>query len=158
MLEIFNHAVTHSTAIYAYEPQTLAERFSWFERKLARLEPVIVYEDGGTVAGYATYGAFRDFPAYKYTVEHSIYVAPEHQGRGIGNSLLRAVIDNASERGYRTLVAGIDAANAVSIAMHEKFGFSHSGTIHQAGFKFGRWLDLAFYQLTLDGPEEPRDG
>src|SRR3546814_2498645 len=98
--------------------------------------------------GFASYGTFRAYPANKYTVEHSVYIDARFRGRGLGEALMSVVIERARQRQIHVLVGGIDAANAASIHMHEKLGFVHAGTIRQAGFKFGRWLDLAFYQLT----------
>ncbi|MHB8766428.1 MAG: GNAT family N-acetyltransferase, partial [Deferrisomatales bacterium] len=108
--------------------------------------------------GFATYGVFRAWPAYKYSVEHSVYVHPSHRGRGLGRVLLAALVARARAQGVHVLVGGIDADNRASRALHEALGFSHAGTIRQAGFKFGRWLDLAFYQLVLDTPAHPVDG
>ena len=98
------------------------------------------------------------WPAYKYTVEHSIYVHHAHRGQGLGVLLLQELIKQAERQGIHVLVGGIDASNQASIAMHVKAGFIYAGTITQAGFKFGRWLDLAFYQLILPAPTEPVDG
>ena len=109
-------------------------------------------------AGFASYGVFRDRPAYKYSVEHSVYVHQDHRRKGLGKLLMERLIDAAREQDVHVMVGGIDATNAVSIALHEQLGFVHAGTIRQAGFKFGRWLDLAFYQLTLQTPRDPVDG
>jgi L-amino acid N-acyltransferase len=108
--------------------------------------------------GFASYGTFRAFPAYKYTVEHSVYVDARFRGQGIGKRLLQEIITLAQQQEYHVLVGAIDAANAVSICLHASLGFMHCGTIRQAGFKFGRWLDLAFYQMILKTPAQPRDG
>ena len=114
--------------------------------------------DDGTLLGFATYGTFRAWPAYKYTIEHSVYVHREHRRKGIARALLTRLIAVAEEQDYHVMVAGIDATNAASIALHEQLGFVHAGTIHHAGFKFGRWLDLAFYELRLQTPAAPVDG
>jgi phosphinothricin acetyltransferase len=87
-----------------------------------------------------------------------VYVHPDHQGQGYGSQILAALIEAATAQQYHLLIGGIDAENSGSIALHQKYGFVHSGTISQAGFKFGRWLDLAFYQLTLPTPHTPVDG
>ena len=108
--------------------------------------------------GFASYGVFRAWPAYKYTVEHSVYVSAGHRGQGVGKRLLRQIIMEAEKQNYHVMVGCIDSKNAVSVAMHRTFGFHHCGTIQQAGFKFGTWLDLEFYQLTLPTPENPVDG
>lgn len=152
MLDIFNANILHSTAIYMYEPQTLEQRQEWFTGKLTRNEPIFVYEEQGDVVGYATYGPFRPYPANLYTVEHSVYVHENHHRKGIGEKLMHELIEHAKDRGIKTMVGGIDATNIASIRAHEKLGFTYSGTIKNAGYKFGEWLDLAFYQLNLPGP------
>ena len=152
MLDIFNGNILHSTAIYMYEPQTLEQRQAWFTGKQERKEPVFVYVEQGHVVGYATYGAFRPFPANLYTVEHSVYVHEHHYRKGIGEKLMRKLIEHATNSGVKTMVGSIDATNDASIRAHEKLGFTYSGTIKNAGYKFGKWLDLAFYQLDLPGP------
>jgi len=159
ILAIFNDAILTSTALYDYQPRTAASMQAWFQAKAAGGFPVIGLESpGGELMGFASYGVFRAYPANKYTVEHSVYVDGRFRGRGLGEALLRAVVDRAHQNQVHVLVGGIDAANAGSIHLHEKLGFTHAGTIRQAGFKFGRWLDLAFYQLTLDTPANPVDG
>lgn len=150
ILCIYNHAILNTTAVYDYEPYTYENRVKWFEAKQKAGVPILVYEEEGEVGGYATYGSFRDWPAYQYTVEHSVYVNPDHGKKGIGATLLRAIINEAKKNGYITMVAGIDDSNKGSIALHKKVGFSHAGTINKAGYKFDRWLDLAFYQIDLE--------
>jgi len=116
------------------------------------------FDEHRRLLGFATYGTFRNWPAYKYSVEHSVYVREECRGMGIGESLMMNLIEEAKRQNYHTMVGGIDASNLASIALHNKLGFQHAGTIKQAGFKFGRWLDLSFYQLILETPAEPVDG
>ena len=118
----------------------------------------IVIADEGKLMGFASYGALRPWPAYKYTVEHSLYVAKPYRRQGVGTLLLRSTIERATSQDYHVLVGGIDSTNAVSIALHERFGFEHVATMRQVGFKFGRWLGLCFYQLTLKTPAAPVDG
>jgi len=159
ILDIFNEAIRTSTAIYEYEPRTAEWMIGWFEDKRRGNYPVIGIEDAsGELLGFATYGVFRARPAYKYTVEHSVYVHTQHRGKGVGRALLKEVIDHARAQDYHVLVGGIDLSNQVSIALHERFGFTHAGTVRQAAYKFGRWLDLALYQLILDTPTHPVDG
>ncbi|PGS53440.1 GNAT family N-acetyltransferase [Bacillus sp. AFS041924] len=155
ILEIYNDAILNTTAIYAYKKQTLENRQIWFEQKMDEDYPILVFELNHKVVGFATFGPFRAWPAYKYSIEHSIYVNNEYRKRGIGSSLMKEIISIAKERDYKTLIAGIDAENQNSIAMHKTFGFEYSGTIKKAGYKFNRWLDLAFYQLDLIGPKKP---
>lgn len=159
ILAIFNDAIAHSTALYDYHPRPLSSMATWFEVKRAAGFPVIGAIDAdGTLLGFASYGVFRERPAYKYSVEHSVYVHREHRGKRVGEALMQAVIDAAMQNGVHVLVGGIDMQNAPSIALHEKFGFAHVGTIREAGFKFGRWLDLGFWQRTLSTPANPVDG
>ena len=159
ILEIFNEAIANSTALYDYQPRTAESMVGWFEAKSRGRYPVIgIEDDAGTLMGFGSYGAFRAWPAYKYTVEHSIYIDHRFRGRGLGRQLLAAIVDAAGKQDYHVLVGGIDAANAVSIRLHEQLGFKHCGTVAQAGFKFGRWLDLAFYQRILATPAAPVDG
>lgn len=159
ILDIFNEAILTSTALYDYRPRTLENMVSWFAAKDAGQFPVIGIEDpAGTLLAFGSYGTFRAWPAYKYTVEHSVYVHKDHRGRGLGQEIMQALIAAARERDVHAMVGGIDASNAGSIALHERLGFRHVGTLPQVGFKFGRWLDLAFYQLLLETPLHPVDG
>lgn len=158
ILEIFNEAIAHSTAIYDYEPRTTNFMRDWFRMKDEARFPVIGAVEDGRLLGFATYGAFRAWPAYKYSVEHSVYVHRDHRGRGWGLALMRELVREAERRQYHTMIGVIDLANGSSIALHEKLGFRHAGTLEQAGFKFGRWLDVGFYQLILATPDRAFDG
>ncbi len=149
ILEIVNHAILHTTANYNYEPQTLEIQRQWFLDKQRHNFPVIVAQQDGQVIGYGAYGTFREKIGYQYTVEHSVYVGQDHQSKGIGKLLMAELIRLARAQNLHVMVGAIDAANAESIAFHKKFGFTQSGVIHQAGFKFGKWLDLLFMQLIL---------
>ena len=158
ILAIFNHAILHTTALYEYNPRTMTTMQQWFANKAAGNFPVLgLLNEQDQLVAFGSYGTFRAFPAFKYSVEHSVYVAPDQQGKGYGSLVLQKIIEQAQQDNYHLLIGGIDAANEASIALHTKYGFRHSGTITQAGFKFGRWLDLAFYQLTLQTPFEPVD-
>ena len=159
IVDIFNDAILNSTALYEYRPRTLETMRGWFDAKAQGGFPVIGLEDAeGRLLAFGSYGTFRAFPAFKYTVEHSVYVHPAHRGQGLGKVMLQALVDAARAQNVHAMVGGIDAANAGSIALHEGLGFVHVGTLPQVGFKFGRWLDLAFYQLLLDTPAQPVDG
>lgn len=158
ILAIFNEAIANSTALYDYRPRSPESMVGWFATKRAGGFPVIgIEDDAGTLLGFASYGTFRAWPAFKYSVEHSVYVHCDHRGQGLGRQLLQAIIDAAQARGVHVLVGGIDASNLGSIALHEQLGFLHAGTVREAGFKFGRWLDLAFYQRILATPADPHD-
>lgn len=159
VLDILNEAIVNSTAVYDYKPRATESMVSWFQAKQAGRYPVIgASAEDGRLLGFASYGAFRAWPAYKYSVEHSVYIHKDHRGKGIGLTLMHALIEAAQKQQYHLMIGGIDLANRGSIALHEKLGFFHAGTIQHAGFKFGRWLDLAFYQLILKTPEVPVDG
>ncbi|WCM89945.1 GNAT family N-acetyltransferase [Acidovorax sp. NCPPB 3576] len=159
ILGILNEAIVHSTALYDYVPRPQSAMATWFATKCANGFPVVGAVDGrGELLGFASWGTFRAFPAYKYTVEHSVYVHKDCRGRGLGGVLMRALVDRARAAGVHAMVGCIDAANEGSIRLHQQLGFVHTGTMPQVGFKFGRWLDAAFYQLTLETPLEPVDG
>lgn len=156
ILAIFNDAIAHTTALYEYQPRTSEFMQQWFANKQRGNYPVLgIVSDQDQLMGFASYGPFRAFPAYKYTVEHSVYVHAEFRGKGVGVTLLRALIDEARSQEYHVMVGGIDSSNAASIALHEKLGFTLSGTLPQVGYKFDRWLDLCFYQLVLETPKNP---
>lgn len=155
ILEIYNDAILNTTAIYSYKPHTLEDRIAWYEDKLASGCPLIVFEDNNMVAGFATFGSFRPWPAFKYSIEHSLYVHKDYRNKGIATTLMKELIAIANKMEYATMVAGIDSENITSISLHKKLGFTYSGTIKKAGYKFDRWLDLIFYQLDLTGPKKP---
>ncbi|HYG35715.1 MAG TPA: GNAT family N-acetyltransferase, partial [Clostridia bacterium] len=110
ILAIFNDAIVNSTALYDYKPRTPEMMAAWFEVKRKGNYPVVgAVADGGELVGFASYGTFRAFPAYKYSVEHSIYVAAKHRGRGVGKLLLQQIIERAQTQGYHVLIGGIDS-------------------------------------------------
>ncbi len=159
ILAIFNEAIANSTALYDYKARTPESMVGWFDAKVRGRYPVLgVEDDAGQLMGFASFGSFRPHPAYKYTVEHSVYVDARFRGQGVGRMLLGAIILAAEQQDYHVMVGGIDAANEVSIRLHESLGFRACGIVRHAGFKFGRWLDLAFYQLILRTPATPVDG
>lgn len=159
ILAIFNHAIVHSTALFDYEPRPPESMKLWFETKRQNKYPVLgAVNDRGDLLGFVSYGPFRAWPAYKYTVEHSVYIHPDYCRCGIGTLLLETIIAHATEKKFHVLIGGIEASNQASIQLHEKHGFVCSGIMKQVGYKFGRWLDLALYQLTLDTPQEPKQG
>ncbi len=148
--DIFNESILNSTALYEYEPRTLQMVEAWFDAREQDNVPVIgLVNEKGVLMGFGSYGDFRSKPAYRYTVEHSLYVHKDYRGRGYGALLLNKIIQHATEQQYHCLVAGIDAANESSIRLHQQHGFIFCGRIHQVGYKFDRWLDLDFYQLLL---------
>ncbi|TFW39744.1 N-acetyltransferase family protein [Pseudomonas putida] len=159
ILEIYNDTIHNSTSLYEYESRTMKTMEVWFKTKNENNFPVIGIENkNGVLTGFGSYGAFRPYPAKKYSVEHSVYVHKDHRGHGIGRLVLTALIEAARENGLHVMVGAIDTANVGSIVLHKRLGFKHVGTLEQIGFKFGRWLDMGLYQLTLDTPSHPRDG
>lgn len=159
ILDILNDAIVHSTALYDYHPRPPESMVPWFEAKRKGNFPILgALDEQGELMGFASYGTFRPFPAYKYTVEHSLYVHKNHRGKGLATKLMRELIDTARQQDVHVMIGAIDLTNAPSIRLHEKLGFHLAGTIKQAAFKFNRWLDLGFYQLTLETPSHPVDG
>jgi phosphinothricin acetyltransferase len=148
ILAIYNHVIAHTTAVYTEVPSTLDDRRAWLAARRAGGFPVLVADDGGVV-GFASFGDFRPWPGYAATVEHSVHVAADARGRGIGRALVRELIAQAQVRGKHTMVAGIDAANTASIALHRQLGFVEAGTLREVARKFGRPLDLLFMQKML---------
>lgn len=126
---------------------------NWFDTKIKNDLPVIgVVDDQHNLMGFGSYGTFRDWPAYQYTIEHSLYIHQNYRGRGLGKLILAEIIKQATKQQYHCLIAGIDSTNEASIHLHKAFGFEFSGRIKHAGYKFSKWLDLDFYQLLLATP------
>jgi L-amino acid N-acyltransferase YncA len=156
ILAILNEAIIHSTALYDYVPREPSAMEAWFQSKKDGNYPVIVAEaPDGAVMGFASYGTFRHFPGYKYSVEHSVYVEKSCRGEGLGRKLMLELIASAQRQNYHTMIGVIDSGNAGSIGLHAELGFVHCARIREAGFKFGRWLDVDFYQLLLPTPDHP---
>lgn len=147
--EIYNESAVATTASYALEPVSPADRLAWFERLNSSDFPVLVVEDDGVVIGYASYGPFRSLEGYAHTVEHSVYIAPGHRAGGFGRMLMSALIDRAIGDQVHVMVGVIDAGNTESVAFHERLGFEVTGRLPQVGRKFGRWLDVVFVTLVL---------
>lgn len=154
---IYNDAVLNTTAIWNEVAVDIANRRAWLaERERAGYPVLVAVEEDGTVLGYASFGDWRAFDGYRHTVEHSVYVRADLRGRGIGKLLMRELIERARAIGKHVMVAGIEAGNQGSIALHEKLGFEQVGLLPQVGMKFGRWLDLAFLQRVLDDRATPQ--
>lgn len=149
ILEIVNHAILNTTAIYDYDERSLAEQQAWFAEKQVSNFPVIVAESNKEVIGFGTYGAFRVKVGYRFTVEHSVYVNNKATGKGIGKLILQKLIDLAREQNYHTMIGVIDASNAGSIEFHKRFGFKETGVLKEVGYKFDKWLDVSLMQVGL---------
>ena len=149
ILAIYNDVVRSSTAIYTDELSTLDERTAWFDARRRSGYPVLVADDGGEVAGFASFGDWRAWPGYATTVEHSVHVRADRRRRGLGRELVAALFPLARECGKHVMVGAIDAANEASLRMHESLGFARSGYFKEVARKFDRWLDLVFVQRAL---------
>jgi L-amino acid N-acyltransferase len=150
ILEIYNHAVLHTTASYDYEPRSMEHRIAWFEDHQRNDYPILVaVNDADEVIGWGSLSRFHDRMGYRFTAEDSIYVAAEHRGKGLGKALLAPLIQCARDRNLHALIGLIDAQNEASIRLHASFGFEKTGHLKQVGYKFDRWLDVIYMQLLL---------
>ncbi|QBZ98639.1 GNAT family N-acetyltransferase [Flavobacterium sangjuense] len=150
IVAILNHYIATSTALYDYNPRTIEQQQAIFEEKLIKEFPVIVATMDECVVGFGYYSEFRFREAYKFTVEHSVYVTPNEHGKGIGKVILQSLIDLAKKQKLHTMIGVIDAENESSIAFHEQYGFKTVGIIKDSGFKFDRWLHSVIMQLMLE--------
>ena len=150
IIEIINYYIANSTALYDYHPRTLEQQQAIFEEKLKKGFPVIVATMNDEVIGFGYYSEFRFREAYKFTVEHSVYVAPSAHNKGVGKILLQSLIGLAKQQKLHTMIGVIDSENQTSIRFHEKYGFEIVGNIKESGFKFDRWLHSIIMQLILE--------
>ena len=158
---IYADEVIHRTATFELDPPDEAEMARRIEAVRAQDLPWLVAESDGEVAGYAYLSPFRLRPAYRYCVELSVYVSPQHQGRGVGKALMAALIDRARQRGLRHLIGAIgDSDNVASIGLHRSVGFREAGVWRETGWKFDRWINVVLMQLDLmpEGGRPPGDG
>ncbi|HEY0218837.1 MAG TPA: GNAT family N-acetyltransferase, partial [Afipia sp.] len=155
--EIYAIEVREKTATFELTAPDSAEMTRRFSEIAGQGFPYLVAEQGGEIAGYAYAASYRARPAYRFTVENSIYLAPKHHRQGIGSALLSELIAQSQARGFRQMIAVIgDSANAASIALHARAGFDMIGTLPNVGFKFGRWLDSVLMQRALgEGSNTP---
>lgn len=151
ILKIHNHAIRTTTAIWTDVEVDRGDRERWLAAREAAWHPVIIAEIDGSLAGYASYGPWREKTGYRFTVENSVYVAEGFQRRGVARALMVELISLARSRGIHVMIAAIEAGNAGSIALHRSLGFGEPTIVAEVGVKFGRWLDLAFMRLQLSG-------
>lgn len=150
LMDIYNDAVLHTTATFDTKPKDYGSRCDWFHEHTGRYL-ILIYEENGIVAGYASLSKYRDRKAFDPAVEVSVYVHQKYRGRGIGRSLLEAVLSEAENCGdILTVIALITSENQCSIRLHESFGFTYCGQIRNAGVKFGKILHLNAYQICYD--------
>jgi len=150
ILDIINYNILNSTALYDYKTRNFDDQKRMLEEKIKKGFPVIVAESDGKLVGFGMYSEFRFREAYKFTVEHSVYVSPDEMGKGIGKLILKELIALAKAQGLHTMIGVIDSKNKSSISFHEQFGFKTVGIIKESGYKFDRWLDSVFMQLLLE--------
>ena len=146
--DIYNYFVLHSTCTYQEEPESVESRRVWFERHGPK-HPITVAELDGHVVGWGALSPFHARSAYRFTVENSVYVDHRRHRSGIGDSILADLIVRARALEHRTIIAGIDASQEASIAIHGKHGFTHVGNLAQVGYKFDQWLDVVYMQLMI---------
>jgi phosphinothricin acetyltransferase len=156
ILSIYNDMILHTTAVYDVDPHTIEQRMRWYEERTAGGFPIIVAEENEHVIGFASYGSFRPWQGFRFTVEHAVYVSTQAQGKGVGRRLLEALVEHAQQQGVHVMVAGIDAANHSSIQLHEKLGFVTAGILREVGHKFDRWLDLQFMTKQINSLLSPQ--
>jgi L-amino acid N-acyltransferase len=149
LVAIYNDVLATSTAIFSHVPATLEERTQWWRARASQGYPVLVARDARGVLGYASFGDFRAWPGYRFTVEHSVHVRADGRGRGIGTVLVTELIGRAAALGKHVMIGGVDADNTASIRFHERLGFEQAGRLREVGYKFERWLDLVFLQRRL---------
>ena len=150
ILEIINYNILNSTALYDYKTRDFETQKTILEDKINKGFPVIIAEYNGKLVGFGMYSEFRFREAYKFTVEHSVYVSPNEMGKGIGKMIMAQLIIQAKAQGLHTMIGVIDSENKSSITFHEQFGFKTVGIIKESGYKFDRWLDSVFMQLLLE--------
>lgn len=153
ILELMNFAILNTSAIYELEPRDQSFIETWFSQKQNDKFPVLIYETEGKTVAFGSYGNFRSGAAYDSSVEHSVHVHQDFQGKGIGKKLLQRLIELAKKEGRHAMIAGIDSENKTSLQFHSKMGFQEKGRFPEIAFKFGKWLDLVLMQLSL-GPNK----
>ena len=150
--QIYNREVVESTVVFDLVPRTLEEQRRWQDDR-SGAHAVVVAVEGGEVVGFGSLSAYRDRPAYRTTVEDSVYVHRDHQGRGVGRAVLSELIDVATTRGFHAVLARIVGHNEASIALHRRLGFAPAGVEREVGRKFNRWLDVVVMELLLSTDE-----
>jgi L-amino acid N-acyltransferase len=146
---IYNEVLRTSTAIFNDQPVSVAQRVEWWKGRVEQGYPVLVAVEGEAVVGFASFGDFRSWPGYRFTVEHTVHVDSEFRGMGAGSALMQELIERARAAGKHVMVGGVDAENVASVRFHERVGFERVAHFREVGFKFDRYLDLVFLQYWI---------
>src|SRR5688572_13869358 len=149
ILAIYNDVIATSTAVYREDPASLDDRLEWFNARRGQSYPILVAADDAGILGFASYGDFRSWPGYRFSVEHTVHVRADERGRGVGTTLMHELIARAIQQHKHVMIGGVDADNEASLRFHERLGFVRAARLRQVGFKFDRWLDLVFVQRIL---------
>jgi phosphinothricin acetyltransferase len=149
---IYNDVLVTSTAIFNEVPVTVEERIDWWKERVQQGYPVLVATNEGSVIGFATFGDFRPWPGYRFTVEGTIHIDSSARRQGVGTALLKVMIERARAMGKHVMVAGVESTNLASLQFLEGFGFERAGHLREVGYKFDRFLDLTFLQYWLTPP------
>lgn len=149
ILAIYNDVIATSTAVYREDPASLDDRLQWFNARREQGHPILVAAGDSGILGFASYGDFRSWPGYRFSVEHTVHIRADERGRGVGTMLMQALIRRAAEQDKHVMIGGVDADNEPSLRFHERLGFVRAARLRQVGFKFDRWLDLVFVQRIL---------
>ena len=156
ILDIANWAAANTPANFALQPEPLEEWLALFDRTCERYPWLVARGDDGRVLGFAKGGPHKARGAYAWTVELSVYIHPDHHQRGLGRKLYDKLIPLLKAQNFVTLLAGITSPHPPSEKLHQRFGFQRCATFHKAGWKFGRWFDVSYWELHLhDGPAQP---
>ena len=154
---IYNDVIRTSTAVFNDAPVSVEDRIAWWKARGAQGYPVLVARDEKGIAGFATFGDFRPWPGYRFTVEGTIHIDSSARRKGVGAALLQVLIARARQAGKHVMVAGVDSANVASLGFLERSGFERVGHLREVGNKFGKFLDLIFLQYMLEPPASVRN-
>jgi len=146
---IYNEVLTNSTAIYNDRPATREDRIAWWKARVSQAYPVLVATDGESICGFGSFGDFRPWPGYRFTVEGTVHIRNGSRGHGVGTLLLNELISKARVAGKHVMIAGVDSENTASLRFLERFGFVRVAHLREVGFKFDRFLDLVFLQYWI---------
>lgn len=147
---IYNHEVVTSTVTFDLVPRTLEEQQKWLDDHRGAHPAIVAIADGGEVCGFGSLSPYRPRPAYRTTVEDSVYVDPAFQGQGVGRALLSDLVHLAASHGFHAIIGRVVGGHEASIGLHRSCGFEQVGVEREVGRKFGRWLDVVLMQLLVD--------